>query len=205
MPQSAIATPLKNKLLGWRSFSIGGISAETMRKWVEARNWLGGENAIMMLRHPTFTAQSEEELVDTIILTLSDLGYDCVPETTEYLESDWLQKWSTANADRLDGGTIDVLPAEAGPHIRKQYPDQPRREILGIAMKPILIPVDDDDYLHNRLVNWVRKTLKLNPVPRIFCVHGRMGGEGGAAQRLVAVKPPFQLGQKLIYRLRRSI
>lgn len=188
----------------WRAFSIGGISAEAIRQWAEGRRWSYGDNMMAMLRHPAFTAQSETETVDTIILTLADFGFDRVPATTEYLESEWLLKWSIANAVRLDGSIVDVLPAEAGPRIRQQYPDQPKREILGIAMKPIPISVDDDDHHRGKFAIWLRKTFRLNPVPRIFCVAGHRGGEGGSSQKLVAVSTPIRLNNMLVYRLRPS-
>ena len=93
------------------------------------------------MKQKAFTTLDAEEALDTIVLTPKDFGYERMPTTTELLDPTRLMEWSRQNAHRLpEGCVVELLSAEAGPHIRDQYKDQPNGEILWMAMERITDP-----------------------------------------------------------------
>lgn len=123
----------------WRTFAIGGITPKGLLIKVRAGSSVDGR-AEGMIKDRAFTTQGVKEEVETAILTPADFGYECMPTTTELLDPERLALWSGQNARRLpEGYFVGLLPAEAGPHICDQYKDQPRGEVLRIAMERITL------------------------------------------------------------------
>lgn len=120
----------------WRSFLIGGVAKKALLQRVKAGFQVSGY-AESLVNNRDFTTLDVEEEIDTIVLTPADFGYQRQPTTTELLDPTRLREWSEQNAERLDGHVVELLPAEAGLHIRDQYKDQPKGEVLWIAMERI--------------------------------------------------------------------
>ncbi|MEO6536389.1 MAG: hypothetical protein ABIT47_01745 [Candidatus Paceibacterota bacterium] len=123
-------------LTKWRTFLIGGVAKKELLKRVEAGFTVSGY-AKSLVNNRAFTTLDKEKPIDTIVLTPADFGYTHNPTTTELLDPTRLREWSEQNAERLNGHVVELLPAEAGPHIRDQYKDQSNREVLWIAMERI--------------------------------------------------------------------
>ena len=126
------------KFAKWRTFIIGGFVPRALLSRVETGCKVG-DGAKNLMRQVSFTTRSMvEEGVETIILTPADFGYERQPTVTELLDPTRLAEWSKQNAHRLPADyVVELLPAEAGPHIRDQYKDQLKYEVLWIAMKRI--------------------------------------------------------------------
>lgn len=126
------------KFTAWRTFLIGGVDKKALQNPVEARFSFGKLTKDLM-RQPAFMTLDKEKEIDTIILTPADLGYEGMPMTCQLLDPIRLAGWSQKYAHLLpEGYAVELLPAEAGPHICDQYKEQPSGEILRIAMRLIM-------------------------------------------------------------------
>ncbi len=134
--QTSLAGDSQPALTKWRTFLIGGVAKKALLQRVKA-GFEVGSYAEDIMKKSAFTTLDKEEAIDTIVLTPADFGYTWMPTTTELFDPTRLREWSMQNAERLDGHVIELLPAEAGPHIRDQYRDQPNGEVLWIAMERI--------------------------------------------------------------------
>lgn len=177
-PPLLVVTPAFAK---WRTFLIGGGTKKALLKRVEAGSTVS-DYAKLLVNNRAFTTLDKEERIDTIILTPADFGYEHSPTTTELLDPTRLAEWSAQNAERLDGHVVELLPAEAGPHIRDQYMDQPNGEVLWIAMKAI---TDSDGY------------------PGVFGVGRRDDGEQWLGTGWADPVIQWGLGYRIVFRLRK--
>lgn len=80
-------------------------------------NWAGD------ILNETTLSKSKKSL-DLVILTVKELGFPEGAQLKDIYEA-------------ADAQGLDLCPAEVGPQLRLQYPDQPSGEWLIIAMKPI--------------------------------------------------------------------
>jgi hypothetical protein len=78
-----------------------------------------------MMKSPDFTTLPMPELLNTVRLTVQDLGFDRGTPTTDQIYK---------KATKLG---LDLCPAEVGPHLRLQYTDQPVGEWFYVGMKQI--------------------------------------------------------------------
>ena len=170
------------KFTKWRTFRIGGTSAKKLYAWLKQRCTVGRwvEN---MMKCSHFAPHDED--IETIILTPTDFGYKDEPSGCELLSPARLTEWSRLNAERLDGYVVELLPAEAGPHIRDQYQGQPLGDCLWIAMEGA------PGFLQT---------------PNIFFLYE--AEEDGRPRRCIdsAYLPPessFAVNQKFVFRLRK--
>lgn len=168
-------------LTKWRTFLIGGVAKKALLKRVEA-GFTVSDYARSLVNNRAFTTLGAEESIDTIVLTPKDFGYERMPTTTELLDPTRLAEWSAQNAERLDGHVVELLPAEAGPHIRDQYKDQPNGEVLWIAMERIT-----DSY----------------GGPSVFTVGRRDGGGQWLDARWARPGSQWRLGRRIVFRLRK--
>jgi len=120
------------RFAAWRNFTIGGVEKE---KLISQEVGSPAENVI---RSSAFVTQDTAEEVETIIMSPSGFGYKTLPTLRDFLDPIRLARWSEAYADHIPKGyVIGLLPSEAGPHIRAQYRDQPKKDRLFVAMNPI--------------------------------------------------------------------
>jgi hypothetical protein len=174
----------EEKFAAWRTFRIGGVNAKALlvRVQAQASLFLSGPSKDLM-KDPAFTTLKEGEKIGTLILTPADFGYERFPTTTELLDLARLAEWSKRNAHRLPKGcVVELLPAEAGPHISDQYTDQPKGEVLWIAMRRM---TDSDG------------------CPRIFCVGCDDGGWRWLYARRASPTGRWELSSRLVFRLRK--
>jgi hypothetical protein len=81
-----------------------------------------------MMDKESFTLASAETEVDLVVLSVAELGFT---SSTKY---------SDICARALQLG-LQLCPAEVGPQLRLQYANQPKGELLRIAMEPITVSV----------------------------------------------------------------
>ncbi len=177
-PPLLVVTPAFAK---WRTFLIGGVAKKALIKRVEA-GFTVSDYAKSLVNNHAFTTLDKEEEIDTIILTPADFGYERMPTTTELLDPTRLAEWSAQNAERLDGHVVELLPAEAGPHIRDQYKDQPNGEVLWIAMERITAS---------------------GGRPSVFRVGRGSGGERWLIADWTHPGNQWSLGNRIVFRLRK--
>lgn len=169
-------------LTAFRKFLIGGVAKKALLKRVEA-GFTVSDYARSLVNNRAFTTQDTEEEIETIILTPKDFGYERNPTTTELFDPNRLADWSKQNAHRLpEGYAVELPPAEVGPHIRDQYKDQPKGEVLWIAMERI---TDSDGS------------------PRVFSVGRNDGGGQWLCTGWAYSGALWSLGSRVVFRLRK--
>ncbi|HEY4477417.1 MAG: hypothetical protein A2928_02310 [Candidatus Taylorbacteria bacterium RIFCSPLOWO2_01_FULL_45_15b] len=132
---------VKTKLALWKTIDVGGTTKEKLLAGIEEENIETGKEkneirdyARDLTMQKAFVMIEKPEKVDLVILTPRDFGLETMPETGEFLTKKFLDKWSE---ERLDGQVVELLLPEDGPQLRKQYQDQPKGEVLFIAMERI--------------------------------------------------------------------
>ena len=109
-----------------QDLEIGGKLAKELQRQLSAEgikisNWTND-----MLKNNDFTTLPESQNLNTVRLKVSDLGLTGYPTTDQIY----------AKAKELG---LELCPAEAGPHLRLKYKDQPLDEWLYIGMKQITV------------------------------------------------------------------
>ena len=131
------AGSLHGRFIRTMSIQIGGVPKGELIEQVKTVREVSSCPE-SMTQHKLFTTLAESEQCILTDLSPVDLGFTENPTTTELLDPKRLLEWSTAN---LDGYVIELCPAEVGPHLAIQYTDQPKGEVLWVAMERILDPV----------------------------------------------------------------
>jgi len=126
----------------WKTITVGGKSKKELLAELEAKRFNVGDWAKDMMAQKAFTTAFSLWEVDLVTVTVLDLGFPKGATTQEI--------WSKAK-----DLSLNLCPAEVGPHLRLAYADQPQGEYLWVAIKQI---TDSDS------------------TPRVFKV-GRDGGE----------------------------
>ncbi|HUQ29936.1 MAG TPA: hypothetical protein VM103_00220 [Candidatus Paceibacterota bacterium] len=182
VPTIPVLASAGEKFAKWRTFLIGGVDKKSLLQRVKS-GFSVSDWAQDLMKQKAFTTLEKEEEIDTIILTPRDFGYERNhPTTVELLDPVRLAKWSQENAERLDGHVVELLPAEAGLHIRNQYKDQPLGEVLWIAMERI---TDSDGD------------------PCVFIVERFDGGEQWLNTYWTRPDAEWNLGNRIVFRLRK--
>jgi hypothetical protein len=119
-------TPKAPELKVWKTIKIGtGIkNGKAFCSELEKKDFRIGDWARDMLGQKAFTVATQEEDVDLVNLSVADLGFE---EGARY---------DAICARALELG-LELCPAEVGPQVRLQYPDQPLGEWFLVAMEAI--------------------------------------------------------------------
>jgi hypothetical protein len=112
----------------WRTLKLGtGLkTAGDFRVALKIAGFDISERAGVILSKPAFIfpVSGEETEVELVIVSVAELGFEC----------DATRKCIYDRAEKLD---LCLCPAEVGPQLCLQYKDQPKNEMLLIAMEPI--------------------------------------------------------------------
>lgn len=109
----------------WKTIKLGGItSGKDFCQALQQADFRIGDWAKDMLGQKAFTVATEETDIDLVIMSVADLGFAKGA------------RYDAICARALELG-LELCPAEVGPQLRLQYPDQPRDEWLIIAMEAI--------------------------------------------------------------------
>ena len=121
----------REKFPVWKTIQIGRYktSAE-IRKALEDGGFKISDWAKQILEKTPLSGSPSE--INLVRMTVADLGFESSATTEEIY----------ARANELG---LDLCPAEVGPELRLQYPDQPLGEWSNVAMKPIM---DADGFLY---------------------------------------------------------
>jgi hypothetical protein len=129
-------TAIKKILTPWKSIKLGGKPIEQVITAIKEKGNEISDYARSMMSDPAFCVLRVEFLTDLVILTPADLGFTENPRTGEFMTKEFLAEWSSKN---LDGYVIELCYPEVGSQLRLQYQDQPKGEVLWIAMEPITV------------------------------------------------------------------
>lgn len=103
---------------------IGGKTAQQLEAELKQAGVQINRYAQDMLQSQDFATLPTPELLNTVRLTVSDLGFDGTPTTDQIY-------------NRAAELGLDLCPAEVGPHLRLKDKDQPEGEWYYIGMKQI--------------------------------------------------------------------
>ena len=121
---SSLSPP--GEVLAWKTIVLGTRdSANALRAALRMARCGVGDLASAVLDQPIFAVSGHETGIDLVVLSAADLGIETESVSLGEIYS---------RAVELHYG---LCPAEVGPQLRLQYPDQPVGEFLWIAMEPI--------------------------------------------------------------------
>lgn len=137
------AETVKIQLKVWKTITLGGIETDAILKAIEGPDEASGKEknevgsyARDLTAKPDYQKAliAKPEKADLVILTVADLGFTEPPRTDAFLTKEFCAEWSRKH---LDGYVIELCSPEVGPQLRLQYQDQPKGEVLWIAMERI--------------------------------------------------------------------
>lgn len=109
----------------WRTITLGGYkSVEDVRKVFERQKVHVSDWASDLMDQPAFTLASEKTDLNLVKVSVAELGF--LKDATRREIYDHAKKLG-----------LELCPAEVGPALRYQYPDQPQGEWLAIAMESV--------------------------------------------------------------------
>jgi hypothetical protein len=116
-----------NEFPVWKTIKIGTSlkTADDFRNSLRQAGFEVTDWANDMLGREAFTTSDTEKDVDLVVVSVAELGFkDGADRADIYMRAWQLGLW--------------LCPAEVGPQLRLQYTDQPKDEVLLVAMEPIL-------------------------------------------------------------------
>lgn len=109
----------------WKVIKLGthkdaaSLKAAIEAKGIEVSDW-----SFDVMRRPAFTLASQEATVDLAIVSVGEFGFTKATPLRDI------------HARAIELG-LQLCPAEVGPQLRLQFPDQPRDGYLRVAMEAI--------------------------------------------------------------------
>jgi hypothetical protein len=100
-----------------------------------SRNFSLSETACKMIQEDGYLSLDRPYRADLVVLTPADFGITERPRTDQFLDENFLKRWSKHN---LDGQLISLCHPEDGPHLGLQYDNSSRDEIIIIGSKPLV-------------------------------------------------------------------
>jgi hypothetical protein len=137
----------KRTLTVWRRIKGGGT---TLAKLLKALGSMASDWAKGMMGKPVFKVSEKTYQTDLVTLTPRELGFTKYPRTDEFMTREFCAKWS---AENLDGQVIELCEPEDGPQLRCQYDDQPKGEVVWLAMERIAASDGDPGVFYVRRID----------------------------------------------------
>jgi hypothetical protein len=112
----------------WKTVQLGtGVKdAESFREAIQERGMRLGDWANNIIDQPEFTVAPGPTEVDLVLVAIAELGFPAVAKLRDIYQA-------------VENRGFRLCPAEVGPQLRLQYPDQPAGESLAIGMEPSTI------------------------------------------------------------------
>ena len=122
-----VVVPPPPKFSTWKTIKLGtGLStADDFRTALKESGNRINDWGIEILNNPAFTARETEEVLDLVVVSVTDHWFKGVHYRWKFIDK------------ALELG-LRLCPAEVGPQLRLQYADQPEGEWLVIGMEPII-------------------------------------------------------------------
>ena len=129
-------TNVEKAFAAWKTIVLGMAGLRTGQELIKAM-----EDRRMEVRHfakgiilnPHFKIAIEETMVNLVAVSVAELGFYKVDEARGIIGATGRQIY--ARAKELG---LQLCPAEVGPQLRLQYPEQSGREWLIVAMEPFI-------------------------------------------------------------------
>ena len=109
----------------WRTLTIGEVSKDNLANRLKDGDFLVSDRARDVMSGREFTTLSEPMGISLVRLKVRDLGFMKETTTTDELFR------------RAEEYSLDLCPAEVGPHLRLTLTDQPRNDGFSVVMEPI--------------------------------------------------------------------
>ena len=179
-----VVEAVKRALTPWKTITVGGTKTKALIKAIEEKKGDKEKNEVGdyardIMGKKEFVIAEKQAHVDLVILTPADFGFTAMPRTDEFLTKEFLAEWSKKH---LDGYVVELCEPEDGPQLRLQYQDQPKGEVLWMAMERI---TDSDGH------------------PDVFFVERFDGGERWLNASWVRAYGRWGLDFRLVFRLRK--
>ncbi len=176
----------KKTLTVWKTINVGGTTTEKLLQAIEAKDGDKDRNEVgdwarEVTTKPRFVISSTPSQVGLVVLTPADLGFTSNPRTDAFMTKEFCARWSSEN---LDGWVLELCESEDGPQLRLQYQDQPRGEVLWMAMERITVSGGD---------------------PRVFCVGRSFDGHRWLDADWARPSRTWNLGYLIVFRLRKTL
>lgn len=170
---------VKKTLTVWKKISVGGTTTEDLLKAINAKKNEIGNRARDLTTKAAFVIAVTPSQAGLVVLTPANLGFTSPPCTDAFMTKEFCADWSAKN---LDGWVIELCEIEDGPQLRDQYQDQPKDELLWLAMERI---TDSDGY------------------PSVLGVKHRGDGELWLVAGWALPNDAWFLGARFVFRLRK--
>ena len=165
----------KRTLQPFVTITIGNKTREELATEAHAE---ASEYAQDLMTKSKFIVVSKPGQVSFVSLSIAELGFTSNPRTDQFVTKEFCAKWS---AENLEGQVIELCEPEDGPQLRLQYRDQPKGEVLWLAMERITASGGD---------------------PRVFYVVRDGGGRCWLRAHWTNPSDEWSLGDRVVFRLR---
>lgn len=109
----------------WKTIMIGGTSTDELLELLAQHGFKVSAWAKDLMQQPAFVCGARETEIDLVYLTPRDLGFTEAPTTPELFA-------------RAKERGLKLCPAEVGPRLRLNYPEQLAGDYIWVGMEPIV-------------------------------------------------------------------